>query len=189
MTERRAGAARCLPVGTLALRFLALALVLAWVAWSVARGGLRQAVAAAWSGATTRGLGVPGHLDARRQWTGPYYDALDFLTRQPLDANTTIAVVLFPSTRVDFASGVNPRRYEAMYRLYPVRPDIYIASTEGEPEVSWFGSPKSQVPTVPALWKHTYVIWSDSGRAPAASGYRLLFANDDARVYRARDHQ
>ena len=188
MTRRGADTLHTQPAGITAIRLLALFLLIAWALTSVTRGGLRQAVAAAWSGVRSHGKPQPGQPDARGQWAGPYYDALDVVAHQPFGANTTIAAALFQSDRPTFASAMTPRMYEAIYCLYPRRVDFYVTNAAGVEENLWFDSPKSQVPKVPPLWGHAYVVWTDIGRSPEPPGYRLLFANREARIYQAANH-
>ncbi len=183
MTRRGADTPPTQPAGITAIRLLALLLLIAWALTSVTRGGLRQAVAAAWAGARSHGRPQSGQPDARRQWAGPYYDALDFAAHQPAGADTTIAVVLLQSDLPAFATAMTPHMYEAIYRLYPRRVDFYVTGPAGIAENLWFDSPKSQVPRVPPLWGHSYVIWTDIRRSPEPPGYRLLFANREARIY------
>jgi hypothetical protein len=73
-----------------AVRAVALFLVIIWVAALAARVGFGQAARNAWSGIRTYGQTLPGQPDARNQWCGRYYDALDALAHRSFGTKTTI---------------------------------------------------------------------------------------------------
>lgn len=165
------------------LRAISLVGAMVWLVGSATRGGLRQAVFDAWTGVRTRGQAPPGQPDARSQWSGLYYNAVDALEHLPLARKSTVAVVLLPSDRVTEDS--SPKRfYETVYRLYPTRVEFYFRSPGGGYHVSWFRSPRDQVPRVPALWRHDYVVWADANLPPTPTRYQLIYGNSEARVYR-----
>lgn len=158
----------------------------AWLVASAARGGLRTAVSEAWIGVVRHAAAPPGAPDARNQWAGLYYNALDALAHQPLPPPTTIAVVLTPAHLPKFSGASAARMYETIYRLYPHRVDFYIRGETGAEQLFWFDSPPDHVPRVPPLWQHEYVLVADARRGPAAGDYELVYGNAEARVYRRK---
>jgi len=170
------------------LRALALVLGSVWLVGSAAKGGLRTAVSEAWAGVSRGGRAQPGQADARNQWVGLYYDTLDALVQQPLHDRATIAVVLTPSHLPRFTGASAARMYETIYRFYPCRVDFYVRYRTGAEEVFWFRSPRDQVPGVPALWQHDYVILAAPGVAgrTLAHNYEAVYGNAEARIYRRK---
>jgi len=148
----------------------------AWVVLSVTHGGLQ---------ASLRGLRAsspgPGQPDARKQWSGPYFDALDELARR-VKAGDTVAVVLTSADR----PGV-PRMLEAVYRLYPVRPDFYLAGGVPAPAPFSFGSPAEQIPVAPPPAAHRYILWGAGVCDKSPAHHHRLFRNAEAEIYREAD--
>jgi hypothetical protein len=175
---RERGAAACI-----ALRALAVGLALVWLVGSAARGGLRAGALHAWTATQTRGRAPAGQPDARHQWSGPNFDALDILQQEPLTAETTLAAALSDQDRPSYDSPPI-RLYETVYRLYPVRPDFFFRAPTGEHTPLWSDSPPGQVPSVAPIWDHDYVLWSDSPPPRTSRQHALIFRNSVARVYR-----
>jgi hypothetical protein len=169
-------------------RSLAFLVGLAWLVGSAARGGLRSAALSAWRGTIGRGAASPGQPDARTQWSGPYYDVIGALAREPLTRETTVAVVL--SERDRPSSGAPTRMYEAIYRLYPAKVDPYFPAAPGKYRSFWPGIPTRLAPRlappIPSLWRHDYVLWADPEAAGAPRSYELLGQSSEASLYRKR---
>jgi hypothetical protein len=169
----------------LALRIIAIALVFCWLVGSAYRGGLRNTLTYAWEGLRSRAQPPPGKFDARTQWGGPYYDALDMLQHQPLTADTAVAVVLPDSDRP--RPDPPPQAlYETVYRLYPAKPTFYFPEPAAHYAPFWFPSPSvsQRVPQVPAIWQHRYVLWADLVSPPLVRDYQLIYRSPAARLYR-----
>ena len=164
-------------------RVFAIGLAAAWLAASAVGGGLRTAARQAHAGIRTMGQAPPGQPDARQQWSGPYFDALGALQAEPLSARTTVAVVLAPQDRPD-SEAPPTRLYEAVYRLYPARPDFHFAEPGGDYTPFWFEGPTDQVPEARPIWSHDYVLWAEIPPPPAPRGYEVLHDNAAARLYR-----
>jgi hypothetical protein len=75
---------------------------------------------------------------------------------------------------------------EAVYRLYPLRPDFYFGAPAGSGQPYWFECRAGEAPSVPGLWEHDAVVWAHGGSAPNPEGYLLEFGNSAATVYRKR---
>ncbi len=175
---RERGAAACV-----ALRALAVALALVWLVGSAARGGLRAGALHAWTATQTRGRAPAGQPDARQQWSGPYFDALDALQEEPLAADTPVAVVLSEQDRPSYETPPT-RLYEATYRLYPARPDFFFPAPAGGHTAHWAEAPADQTPSVVPIWDHEYVLWADAPPPRPSPHHALTFRNPVARVYR-----
>ena len=148
----------------------------AWLSLSLTHGGLRSSLAGL--RAPRRG---PAQPDARRQWSGPYFDALDELAAR-MGGRGTLGVAL---TSADEPGWNAPptRMYETIYRLYPVRPDFFLPAAKGEYAPFWFKCPRNQIPQAPGLWEHDYVLWAAGGRASPPEGWRPVFSNSAAAIY------
>ncbi|UCC69861.1 MAG: glycosyltransferase family 2 protein [Armatimonadota bacterium] len=168
---------------SIALRALALALAAVWLVGSAARGELRASARHALAGFRTRAQAPPGQPDARRQWSGPYFDALTILQQEDLSPQTTVAVVLSEEDRPD-RDGPPTRLYETVYRLYPTRPVFFFPDANGGYAPFWFDSPTDQVPAAKPIWQHDYVLWADPAPPPAAWSHAAILHNSAARVYR-----
>jgi len=165
------------------LRGCAVLAVIAWLVVSIASGGLCRAACNVWHGVHPhkRVRGWPP--DARNQWWGPYYDAVDVLQKAGLSRDTTVAVVLGGGERPRV--GHPPKyAYETFYRLYPLTPDLYLPIEAGGHAPYWYVSYVSMIPAIPKLWEHDWVLWADTERWPRPQGYRMIYANPDARLYR-----
>ena len=176
--RREGGAAACV-----ALRALAIGLALVWLVGSAARGGIRTGVLHAWTAARTRGRAPAGQPDARQQWSGPYFDALDALQQDPLTPETTVAVVLSEQDRPSYETAPT-RLYETVYRLYPARPDFFFPAPTGEHTPLWSDAPADQTPSVAPIWDHDCVLWADAPPPRPSRHHALIFRNPVARVYR-----
>ena len=163
------------------LRVLALLVVAAWLLGSAARGGLRSAWTALAFEVRHPALWSSVQPDAREQWRGPYLDALTALQRERPDPEATVAIVLPESERPDFQS-VPTRLYEAIYRLYPLKPNFYLRDPAGVYHRFWFRPPRKAQPQGPPLLQHDYLIWAEAPTAQL-SGYRAVYRNEAATVY------
>lgn len=156
--------------------YVALALGAAWLVLSVTQGGLSRS----W-----RALYRPGpeRPDARRQWSGPYFDALDVLAPS-LSRGDSVAVVL---AQADHPEQPAPpvRMYETIYRLYPARPDFYFRAGSASCDPWWFPCRAGEAPRVTGLWAHRFVLWADAKKAHPPEGCRPAWENSVATVYRA----
>jgi hypothetical protein len=166
------------------LRALAVCTGLVWLVASVARGGLRAAFTDA-QALLTQGAASAAQPDARKQWTGAYFDALDALVEEATAVDGSVAVVLGEAETPDFPGPPPTQVYEAIYRLYPTRVDIYSSSAKGGVQAFWFDSPPEQVPIRPALWEHEIVLVAFSDVQPPP-GYEVCYGNVEAQIYRRR---
>ena len=173
----RGGAAQSL------LRALVVVLIACWVVLSVGRGGIRAGFAAVWDGVRTRAQAPAGQPDARRPLAGPYYDALDALQEERPGGEATVAVVLPPEEQPSRAEPP-ARRYETIYRLYPIRVTFFFQQEDGRYAPVWFDSPPDQVPQTLGLWEHEYVLWADNEPPVRAPGYQSIYRNSAAKIYR-----
>ena len=165
-----------------ALRALALLIFLGWFIASAVCGGLR------WAACNTSNVVRPhkrirGWPDARDQWHGPYYDALEALRNARLAPESTVAVVLGRAERPG-AGHSGTYAFETGYRLYPTAPDLYVPAKAGGYAAFWQVSSPEKIPAIPALWEHDWVLWADPAGWPRPEGYRMVYANRDARLYR-----
>ncbi len=161
------------------MRTLAVALASIWLIFSALRGGLHESLRYARAASLSLTSPAP-QPDARKQWSGPYFDALAVLQGEHPQRGATVAVTLSSSDLPSF-SGLPPARmYETIYRLYPVRPDFQ----QPDGDWLWGRSSASQVPRVPPLWKHDFVLWAAAQPPAPPSGNRLIYRNSAALLYR-----
>lgn len=163
------------------LRVFALLLAAVWLVGSAARGGLRQASRAVVFEVRHPELWPSLQPDAREQWRGPYFDALAALQQERPGPGATVAVVVPESECPSFQS-VPTRFYETIYRLYPLKPDFYLAEAAGRHHSFWFRSPGKAPPEAPPLFQHDYLIWADEPPGQP-SGYRAVYQNEAAVIY------
>ena len=138
---------------------------------------------AGWDGGRTRAQAPAGQPDARRPLAGPYYDALDALQEERPGGEATVAVVLPPEEQPSRAEPP-ARRYETIYRLYPIRVTFFFQQEDGRYAPVWFDSPPDQVPQTLGLWEHEYVLWADNEPPVRAPGYQSIYRNSAAKIYR-----
>jgi len=163
-------------------RLLLPCLLALWFVASAIHGGLRQSVHDAVTGIEARGQAPPGQPDARTQWLGPYYQALDeVLKRRP--NRSAIAIVLRASDRDGSKAGPSPRLSESIYRLYPSKVDCYYRQGDDGYGIFWFPSAPAPPPASPPLWQHEYVLWADDIAPEPPPGYRPVFRNSEAALY------
>lgn len=158
-------------------RGLAVTLGVAWLVISASQGGLCQSWRAAchpWRRTCP---------DARQQWSGPYFDALDALA-PCLDRGQTVAVVLSPADHPE-QPAPPVRMYETIYRLYPARPDFYFPEGGTDCGPWWFPCRAGEAPQVGELWAHRVVLWADEKRAQLPDGRHPAWKNSVATIYRA----
>jgi len=164
------------------LRTLALLVFLGWFVASAVCGGVRWAACNA-SNVVRPHKRIRGWPDARDQWHGPYYDAVEALRKAGPTRGSTVAVVLGRAERPGVGHS-GTYAFETGYRLYPTTPDLYFPAKAGGHAAFWQVSSPEKIPTVPALWEHDWVLWADPAGWPRPEGYRMVYANRDARLYR-----
>ncbi len=178
-------------MGVLSVRFLhfaARAVVIglgaAWLVASAAHGGLCSAMTEAWKGIAADDRHRARARDARRPRRGPYFQVLERLEEELDGREATVAVVLSGRDRPLYRRFSPKRTYEAIYRLYPAKVDLYLPVSESGHELFWFDCPAEDVPRVPDLWRHDYVLWVVRGPADPPATYRLICQNEAVRLYR-----
>ena len=161
------------------MRILAIALATVWLTWSAARGGIHESLRYARAASLCFTEPVP-QPDAREQWSGPYFDALDVLVRERPQRGATVAAALSSSDLPSYSGAPPARMYETVYRLYPARPDFW------QPDHTWLwgGAPASQMPRVQSLWAHDLVLWAAPESPAPPHTCRLIYRNSAARLYR-----
>lgn len=166
-----------------AARAVVIGLGAAWLVASAAHGGLRSAMTEAWTGIAAGNRDRERARDARRPLRGPYFEVLERLEQELGGREATVAVVLSGRDRPLYRRSSPKRTYEAIYRLYPAKVDLYLPVSEGGRDIFWFDCPAEDVPPVPDLWRHDYVLWVVHEPAEPPPTYRLTAQNDAVRLY------